>query len=926
MKKFLAGIIPVMIIFLSSTTSSAQLTGVKNIPGDYADLAAAITDLNTQGVGPGGVTLNLEAGNPQTAPSGGYAVTATGTLADPIVIEGNGNTITASASLAAGTLNDAIFKLIGADYVTISGFTMQENPANAITASASNNMTEWGVALLYASTTDGAQNNTIQNNTIDLDRTYPNSFGIYSNSTHSATAISVSATATTISGGNSGLKIFSNTITDVNNGIVVIGPVAAADHNDGLEIGGSVSTANSITNYGTTGSFSSYMNVSATVNGILIRNTKNITVTHNSISSSNGGHINGTIYGIQLPLFSQSSTGTITNNISHNSISVKSGLSSAGINGITLPSNSGTVSSTLNIDNNDFHDFGHTVAATGTIQFIQNTSGNQNISISGNTFTNMTVNTSGNVTFINNANASALVKYVNNNAIVTGFSKTTSGNTVRFILDTGTDFTNAVSNCNNNQISNITVTGITSVRGIDHWNSGSGLIKTISGNTISHISMSSTGTFSGINTDNNNGTSHVSTNTVYNISSGGLLTGISCGVSGSSSANTANFYQNLVHTLLSTGSGAVTGISINGQTASTRNCYRNKIYNLETAGISGTVNGISVGSGTNIHVYNNLVGDLRAPNAASANSSSDAIRGINITSSTANSTINVSYNTVYLNAVSAQPTLFNTCGISHAANASATSATLNMRNNIIVNLSSPNINGLGLTIAFRRTGNNPANYGSVSNNNLFYAGTPDQNRVVFYDGFNTYQTLSQFKFSVYPRETNSVSELPPFLSTTGSDADFLHLNAAVPTQAESGAAPVTGITDDYDTDARNGTSPDIGADEINGISADNTGPVIHFTALTNTLCTSGATLSATISDPSGVNNSAGTLPRHYPPPMIIQRMDGNIWKPPIHPVPIIFPSTSAWSLAELRPVMRSSTSWWRRTWPRPRTSAITVAC
>lgn len=74
---------------------------------------------------------------------------------------------------------------------------MLENPANTTTAAASNNMTEWGVAVLYASTTNGAQNITIQNNTIDLDRTYQNTFGIYSNSTHSATSVTTSATATT---------------------------------------------------------------------------------------------------------------------------------------------------------------------------------------------------------------------------------------------------------------------------------------------------------------------------------------------------------------------------------------------------------------------------------------------------------------------------------------------------------------------------------------------------------------------------------------------------------------------------------------------------------------------------------------------------------------------------------------------------------
>src|SRR4029078_9956574 len=73
-------------------------SGTRNIPGDYATLAAAITDINTNGVlvGGGGCTLNLIAGNPQTAPAGGYSITTiAGTSAsDALIIQGNGNTIT----------------------------------------------------------------------------------------------------------------------------------------------------------------------------------------------------------------------------------------------------------------------------------------------------------------------------------------------------------------------------------------------------------------------------------------------------------------------------------------------------------------------------------------------------------------------------------------------------------------------------------------------------------------------------------------------------------------------------------------------------------------------------------------------------------------------------------------------------------------
>lgn len=64
-----------------SSLSVAQLTGTKNILGNYADLAAHITDLNTVRTDIGGDVINLFASNPQTAPANGYAITThTGTF------------------------------------------------------------------------------------------------------------------------------------------------------------------------------------------------------------------------------------------------------------------------------------------------------------------------------------------------------------------------------------------------------------------------------------------------------------------------------------------------------------------------------------------------------------------------------------------------------------------------------------------------------------------------------------------------------------------------------------------------------------------------------------------------------------------------------------------------------------------------------
>ena len=139
----------------------------------------------------------------------------------------------------------------------------------------------------------------------------------------------------------------------------MVGPTAAADFNSVLTIGGSVPNANSITNFGTTGTFSGYANVSGTVNGILVRNTTDYTVSYNTITSSVGGVTLGTLNGIQQPAFSSTPTGTFTNSINNNSISLKSGLISGGMNGISCPSGSASATSTFNCNNNDFHDWSY---------------------------------------------------------------------------------------------------------------------------------------------------------------------------------------------------------------------------------------------------------------------------------------------------------------------------------------------------------------------------------------------------------------------------------------------------------------------------------------------------------------------------------------------------------------------------------------
>ncbi len=747
---------------LMAGSASAQLTGTKNIPGDYADLNAAITDLNTQGVGAGGVTLNLISGNPQTAPAGGYAITTlTGASGNPITVQGNGNTITASAALTIGALNDAIFKIIGTDYVTITGFTMLENAANTVTAAATNNMTEFGVALFYTTTTDGCQNITISNNTVTLNRTYQNTFGIYSNSTHSATAVTTSATATGALGGNHNLSITGNSISNVNMGIVVVGPTAAADMNNVATIGGSFPSANTLTDFGTTGTFSAYANVSGTVNGILVRNTNNFNISFNTVTSSVGGTTAGTLNGIQIPAFSVTPTGTFTNNINNNIISLQSAVVAGAINGINYLSGSASTTSVMNINNNNFNTFGHTVAASGTIIFIFNGSTHLTQSISSNTFTNMTVNTTGSVTFISNSVTvpAGGTQDINSNSIVTAFNKTGAGGTVTLFTSNASSTTGVVINNNSNNFSNITLTGATTMSGWSETDGGTPT-KTVTGNTFNNWACG-TNAVTGMSVNFNGGVTSVSNNIITNITGQGAISGLVIGSSGAATSVTIS--SNTINNLISTGTGgtviglssgspatvvnitgniintlSTTGLSstVSGlvSTGATTNIFKNKIYDLSGNQAGNLINGMNITSGTTLTVYNNLIGDLRATAATGLN----AINGINATGTT---TFNIYYNSIYLNATSSSVTTFGTSCINFAS----TSTLFNLRNNVLVNLSTPaqdgsNLAANGVSATLRRsTGTTavvPANYATTSNNNDFWcnptAGT--NNHLTYVEG------------------------------------------------------------------------------------------------------------------------------------------------------------------------------------------------
>lgn len=961
-----------------TVTNPANTT--PNLAATYTSLANAITALSGITSINGPVIITLDAGNPQTAPVGGYVIqfTAVTTAANNITIAGNNNIITAFTPQTTGSINDAIFKLIGADYITIRDFTLQENAANTVnTPAASNNMTEWGIALLRATTTDGAQNNTIQNNTISLNRAYRNSFGIYSNARHAPATPTTDADATAFSGSNSGNKVYGNNISNVMMGITFIGTATAALQDSGNDVGGSsAATGNTLTNWGGNAQLSLYASNLNHSYCIFMNHQVADNVSYNTLNSGLvGTGVNTTqFYGINKHYTSTSPTGTFTSTISYNTITMASDFSVSSMfcirtSGMTplsatttinITSNyllnttvagslnsflgifndsapgtlnisdniirgvvattdgqfggiltNGAVSNTINITNNKIGDAvagavtftvpttstvyaifssggagtttvnvnnnsidGFSVVNTWQVNFIMNGgnfavvninnnqlgtvtgslisfSGVQTFSlrgiasindpttsvsiqnndftgvvqavtgtgtheyiycqaivpltnISNNTFTNLSLNTSNEVKLIykHGSMPSGAASIVSNNRIVGSFSKTAAGSNVIMYYSVPTSAGGSTLTISGNNFSNVNITGATNFYGIEDFEGftpASSPNKTISGNTISNVTMG-TGIFYGLWIDKGQ-TVGITSNTISNISNAGAISAIY--LLTNSGSNTLGVSSNTINTLNST-AGDVYGIrSIS--TSAAVSIHDNSITGLSSGGNSNSVNGMLFNNGVTVTAYNNFVAKLEAGNANLA----DAVRGISVTSSTAGTSYNLYYNSIYINANSAGAN-FGTSGIYHLTNATATTAALKMIGNIIVNTSTAN--GTGITAAYRRSDATLTNFAAASNYNLFYAGTPSATNLIFYDGTNSDQTLAAYKTRVGPRDANSISTMPYFVSATD-----LHLitdaNCAIEDAGNNTGAL---ILTDIDGDTRNVFPTDIGADEFDG--------------------------------------------------------------------------------------------------------------
>ena len=872
MKKFYLSALLFLGALIMYGQAQAQLTGTVTIPStNYPTLQAAIDSLNAQGVGAGGVTINLLTGNPQTAPAGGYllgsavlntSVSATKT----ITINGNGNAITPFIGTGA---TDAFFKLRGLDYLTMDGFVLAESATNTTGITRM----EYGIAMLNANSTapfDGCQNVTIKNCNISLNRTSTNAtVGIYS--THT-TATSTTALSITAAGdAHSNIKIYSNTFSNCIAGVRMEGfaapsPYTLYDQNN--DIGGnSAATGNTIINQGNVTAWNMF--------GFLMLNQNGGSCSYNTIDPAQGSRGNNTQ---SIGIYATGLDFTANNNNIKIITASGAALYTSGINA----ENTGNL--TANDNRINFVDSGGTnerihiytasaknivvngntcQASTGSASiggkywFIYNETAALNETITNNVFDNINLRTTGNIIGIYAVSATPVVN-ISGNRINGSFTRTASGATY-FIYNTAVP-TSGTSTINNNNFSNVTTTGTGATYGI-YYTTGAAHSHTISGDTLSNWTNPGAGLMYGIyltagsaNNVFNNIVSNL--NTTYNGTCYGIY------AANNAAAGALNVYGNTVAGITS-GGASLYGMYVSA--TGTANIYRNNLNNLTAATSTGAVAyGLYVNAAATMNLYNNMVSDIKTPAA----SGTSPVYGLYFNAGTA---INAYHNTINLTPVSTG-TNFGATGIYYAAGVGA----LDLRNNIVRVAAAAA--GTGTTVALRRStgtaGTAPANLAQTSNGNIYYVPAATNHYLynegtstTAVNGFNTTNdpafntACGAYKKFMTPRESATFTENN--LVQIGTTTTYAPAGSSY---AEAGAVATTAPAVTLDMNGVNrGTAPDIGALQFTGTAAaDGVAPAITYTTLPlTTFCTTPPTLTATITDASGVNNTAGTKPRLY---------------------------------------------------------------
>ena len=337
------GLLLVIAFFAMSSVFATGLTGTKVIAtsgGDYTSIANAISALNTNGVGTGGVTFNIPAGWTETFANESYgAITATGALGNQIIFQKSGAGADPVITAAAGTgAADYIIKITG-QYITFNGIDVQDASANTTTTTEM----EYGYYITNSSATVGAQNVIIENCSITLNNTNTDAnYAVYQN---------VATTPTNATGANSNNTYTGLTIQNCLGGIYLLGNATYPDIGDVI----SSSTIGSSSAYSITTASTSINKIPW---GIRVDNGSGFTINNNNIQNVgfSVSSVSSSAYPVGLYTVAAQGTCNIYSNKIHNikqNFTGSSGTSSIRVYGVYLGT---AASSTVNIYNNVLED------------------------------------------------------------------------------------------------------------------------------------------------------------------------------------------------------------------------------------------------------------------------------------------------------------------------------------------------------------------------------------------------------------------------------------------------------------------------------------------------------------------------------------------------------------------------------------------
>ncbi|MFN5218233.1 MAG: T9SS type A sorting domain-containing protein [Sphingomonadales bacterium] len=836
------------------------LSGTYTVGGvspTYLTLAAAITEVNTRGLSgpvvlevrnghterttaPAGIVLNV---NPPlvcgaTRPNKINTLTirrATGTGAMPIIYAGI-NIGTATTSSSASAL-DGVFRIVGEDYVTVDGISFRDTSLNTSTTTRA----EYGIMLVKKDKNDACKRVIIRNCDIRLNRSnnvssFSNRYGAGSVGilvTNIDNAFTTSLTPDYATGTVDSVLIRNNTISNVYQPILWYG-IEASNRNYAWKDNHDSIINNVMNNFG---------GGTAETNGIMMMGVNNYVITGNTIDNkANGGvdHVqtSSSMFGIRIGAGSTNtasaenfSGGIIANNTitwNHNPASLSSPSPMGAIGVYT-----GGRNQNLTITGNKFirSNFGVNSSSSGTLYgvylagsahynrldisrnrisgismgadkpfqgyFVSGSLGKNKI-IENDTFMDITNSaTSGSsicyaFNIVNNSTTAGLIDSsisISNNVIrKVNYSRTTTSAPTFYGINTGT---NIYANCKYNDNSIVNVSGFTTNYGL--YATGGNVVN-IQRNTIDSLA------------------------TVSFVTSGTSFIMLSSG------ADTVNAVSNRVSRIYSNGSTSNTLYGMVYESFRYGDISLNRVADITAAGLSTTTSqGLRVYSEFGSIIYNNIVGDVKAP---AMSSSSSYLTGLLVLGSGIH---RIYHNTVYLNA-SSTGTDFNAA----ALYLGTATGRYTLANNILYNTSTAA--GLGRTVALQKigTGLDQTAYNAASNNNLYYAGTPGVSNLIYRNvtDLAADQTICDFlNRSVLTgggsRDAYTVSASLSFASTTPSSTSYLHINTSTATIVESNGIAISGIDKDFDGDYRNPVTPDIGADEGNFTATTATPTITH---------------------------------------------------------------------------------------------------